>query len=87
MFEWDHNKSKANLQKHGIDFSVAIEVFSDPKAIIQLSREVGGEKRYQMIGSVAGELVVLLVVFVRRQEKIRIISARKASKKERCIYG
>ena len=87
MFEWDEKKSVVNLQKHGVDFSLAVEIFSDPKAVVQFSREIDGEKRYQIIGSLAGEVIVLLVVFVQRKEKIRVISARKASKKERLIYG
>ena len=87
MFEWDEHKNKINVIKHSIDFKLAAEVFSDPKAIIQFSREQNGEKRYQIIGSIAGELVILLVAFTHRQDKIRIISARKASKKERQLYG
>ena len=46
-----------------------------------------GEKRYEVIGKLADEIVILLVVFTHRRQKIRIISARKASKKERQLYG
>jgi uncharacterized DUF497 family protein len=66
---------------------LATEIFSDPHAIIRFSREVGSEKPYEILGSITGEIVILLVVFVNRQDKIRIISAGKASQKERLFYG
>lgn len=86
MYEWDKNKNKQNLEKHGIGFDVAIEVFSDPEAIIQPNRKVEKEIRNQIIGKIEGEIVILFVVFTHRGRKIRLISARKASKKERTIY-
>lgn len=86
MYEWDKNKSKLNLEKHGIDFDLAIEVFSDPCAIVQFNREIEKEIRNQIIGKVDNELVILFVVFTHRGRKIRLISARKANKKERTIY-
>lgn len=86
MYEWDDTKNKANLEKHGIDFNVAIEVFSDPNALVQFNREVDGEIRDQVIGSLDEEVVILFVVFTKRSQKIRLISARKANKQERAIY-
>ena len=86
MYEWDETKNKINLGKHGIDFNIAIEVFSDPNAIVQFNRDVDGEIRDQIIGSIDGEVVILFVVFTKRGQKIRIISARKANKQERAIY-
>lgn len=86
MYEWDENKNRLNLEKHGISFSLATEVFSDEMAITQFNQEKNGELRSQIIGSVAGAVVILFVVFTERNTKIRIISARKASKKERLAY-
>lgn len=86
MYEWDEKKSKSNLEKHGIEFNVAIEVFSDPNAIVQFNRESEGEIRNQIIGQISGEIVILFVVFTERKNKIRLISARKANKQERAIY-
>jgi uncharacterized DUF497 family protein len=86
MYEWDEAKNKINLEKHGIAFNVAIEVFSDANAIVQFNREVDGEVRDQIIGRLDGEIIILFVVFTKRGNKIRLISARKANKQERAIY-
>lgn len=86
MYEWDEAKNKKNLEKHGLGFEIAIEVFSDPSAIVQFNREINEEVRDQIIGSIDGEVVILFVVFTKRGQKIRIMSARKANKQERAIY-
>lgn len=86
MYEWDEHKNKINVEKHGLDFNLAVEVFSDPNAIVQFNRDIGGEIRDQIIGKINGEVVILFVVFTRRESNIRIISARKANKAERAIY-
>lgn len=83
-FEWDEDKRKSNFSKHGIDFIDAIHVFNDADRI-EFNSIRNKEQRYQTIGSV-NDLVVMLVVYTCRNEKKRIISARKASKKEREIY-
>ena len=86
MYEWDKNKNISNEQKHGISFEVAIEVFSDPNAITQFNRQTRTETREQIIGNIGGDVVIVFVVFTQRAKKYRIISARKASKKERIFY-
>jgi len=86
MYEWDDSKNQLNLKKHGLDFSLAIEVFSDSNAVVQDNRVIDGEAREQIIGKLDNEIVILFVVYTKRGKKIRIISARKASKKERSIY-
>jgi len=87
MYEWDENKNLANLAKHGVAFNVACDVFSDPYAIVQYNRTIDNEIRDQIIGKINNEIVILLVIFTKRRNIIRIISARKASKKERLIYN
>ena len=86
MYEWDENKNKLNEARHGLRFEIAVEVFSDSNAVVQFNRKVNGELRDQIIGRIADEIVVLFVVFTKRAQKIRIISARKANKNERIIY-
>jgi uncharacterized DUF497 family protein len=87
MFEWDEPKSESNLTKHGLDFNLAIEIFSDPKAIMQFNRHQDNEDQYQMIGALHQENILISVIFTLIQKKIRVISARKASKHERLMYG
>jgi uncharacterized DUF497 family protein len=86
-FEWDEEKERANLLKHGVGFDEAAEVFSDPFVIIHDDRTVEGEERLHAIGYVCR---VLLVVHTIREEPpdavIRIISARKATPAERKLY-
>ena len=86
MYEWDEIKNTLNLEKHGLDFNLAIEVFSDPNAIVGLNRNINKEERHQIIGKIQNEIIIIFVVYTKRKQKIRIISARKASKKERIIY-
>jgi uncharacterized protein len=89
FFEWDEAKAKSNRQKHGIDFDDAIEVFYDPRAVVERDRVVEGELRWQTIGKV-GNVVVIQVAHTVDQreldEVIRIISARRATRKERKRY-
>jgi uncharacterized DUF497 family protein len=86
MYEWDENKNQANILKHGLSFNLAVEVFSDPNAVVQYNREIDGGRRAQIIGRIDGEVVILFVVFTVRGQKIRLISARKANKYERAVY-
>jgi uncharacterized protein len=81
-FEWDDDKSRANLGKHGIDFDDAIEVFYGPIVVRQSDRN--NEERWLAIGSLEDRLIT--VVFTRRTDVIRIISARRARKNEEREY-
>jgi uncharacterized protein len=83
-FEWDENKRTINLSKHGIDFVDSVYIFQDPDRI-EMESVQNEEIRYQTIGTV--HHVVLLIVYVYRDGKRRIISARRASKKERDVYN
>jgi len=84
-FEWDDNKRHSNIAKHGIDFGDAVEVFSDPKQYTYRSRHADGEVRYVSVGIARGRLIA--VVFTKREDKVRIISARAARRLERIQYG
>jgi uncharacterized DUF497 family protein len=81
-FEWDDNKSTANLAKHGIAFDDASEVFYGPVVVRQSNRN--DEERWLAIGEAENRLIA--VVFTRRGSVIRIISARRARKNEEREY-
>jgi len=80
-FEWDENKARANLEKHKVSFELASEIFSKEQVLsFEDDRFDYGEMREIALGEVEG--VVLYVVFTVREQRIRIISARKATTKE-----
>jgi uncharacterized protein len=84
-FAWDPAKATANLAKHGVDFPSAMRVFDDPRMLVEDDpRNYGGETRYRAIGAVDGR--ILVVCFTIRGQSCRIISARRASRRERRIY-
>lgn len=90
-FEWDENKAESNWRKHRIEFTMAMQVFSDPYRVVKYDAAHGnGEERWQTIGMVASAPMVLMVVYTERDsegEVIRLISARKANKDEHRTYG
>ena len=80
-FEWDDTKNSACFMRRGFDFAYAVRAFLDPHRImVQDRRRDYGEGRYRLLGMIDGR--VYLVVYTVRGSAIRIISARKASKKE-----
>jgi uncharacterized DUF497 family protein len=87
MFEWDQNKNAKNIKKHGISFDEAATIFDDPMFITVIDEEHSiDEERYITIGlSTYGRL--LMVAHTDRQGKIRLISARKATKKDEKFYA
>lgn len=83
---WDASKARSNLKKHGISFEEATTIFGDSDAITIESSVVSNEKRLVTIGrSVTGRYVIV-VVHTDRNDRIRIISARAASRAERRQY-
>ena len=83
-FEWDYLKAARNLLKHNIDFADAVAALDDALAITILE-EGFGEERFVTLGTDAfGRLLV--VVYTWRGDRIRIISARKATPSERRQY-
>jgi uncharacterized DUF497 family protein len=86
QFEWDEGKNLANIRKHGIDFKDAIDVFNHPMFAAPDLREDYGEERWLALGWMNAMMAV--VVYVERSGPvIRIISARKATKREAKRYG
>jgi len=85
-FEWDRAKAEANWKKHGVSFELAKSAFKDPFAIEFLDdREDYGESRLILIGTAEGE-VLLYVAYTERDDRIRIISARRATQYEQDEY-
>jgi len=89
QFEWDPEKARTNLAKHGVDFDVAPLVWDDPLHIIVPDRFEDGEERWHAIGMV-GAVVILVVVHAYPDSeddgRVRIIGARKATAHERRRY-
>jgi hypothetical protein len=85
-FEWDETKAASNLIKHGVSFPYATRVFLDPYRMEEEEdpAEYADEIRHRVIGMVDNWL--LFVVYTYRNDCIRIISARKATRDERRRY-
>jgi hypothetical protein len=83
LFEWDEGKRRANLAKHLIDFQDATQIFDQP--VFEKVQRRHGEERVLAVGLMEGVEVVL--VYVMRGERRRIISARRAHRDERQDYA
>jgi uncharacterized protein len=85
IFEWDERKRRGNLRKHGFDFTDCAVVFDGPTVTRRDDRHEYGEARYQTLGLLKGHLVSL----VHTEEDggvVRVISLRKATRREKAIY-
>lgn len=82
-FEWDNDKAESNLAKHGVDFVGAVGVFEDPALLVAVDGR-HSEPRFRAVGLVNG--LVLSVAYTMRGDVCRIISARRASRRERQQY-
>lgn len=84
LIEWDENKNRLNNIKHGVDFQQAAKVFEDNFRLEEIDEEHSDEEiLYITIGRVND---ILFVVYTERGEITRLISARRATKKERVKY-
>ncbi len=83
-YAWDETKREANLQKHGIDFVGAEEVFAGYTVTLEDKRLRYGEQRFVTFGVLEGRLVA--VVHTERAGNIRIISIRRATRREQKSY-
>lgn len=84
-FEWDEDKARANLAKHGVSFRAAQLVFDDPNMFEEPSDfSADGEEKWKAIG--LADMRLLAVIYTMRGETLRIISARKATKAEQYGY-
>jgi uncharacterized protein len=88
-FEWDEAKNLSNQKKHGISFEDAARVFGDPLMLLIPDGHQDGEERWRAFGQIDGFAIIMAAHTYRTnngQEKIRIISARLATRYERQIY-
>jgi len=83
-FEWDEGKAKKNEEKHSISFDLAANLLIKQE-YVEIPSNTNSETRFKAIGAI--ENTILTVVFTRRNARIRIISARRASREERKIHS
>lgn len=83
-FEWDSEKNRKNIEKHGVDFADAALIFEEPLLVHEDNREAYGERRFCCIGILNG--IEIFVSYTWRENRLRIISARRASRDERRKY-
>jgi uncharacterized DUF497 family protein len=86
-FEWDEEKNLLNIQKHGISFQEALVIFTDDHLLEYYDSNHSSldEDRYVAIGKMR-DVLIAFVAYTERKDKIRIISARKATVKEEKTY-
>jgi uncharacterized protein len=85
-FEWSDAKAEANWLHHGVSFELAATVFKDSFALDRLDdREDYGEERFVIIGMASGG-ILLFVAYTEREERVRIISARRTTQHEQDDY-
>jgi uncharacterized protein len=85
MVEWDHQKARMNLRKHGVFFADAVTALEDTRALTERDTSSEQEERWVTMGMDAlGR--ILVVIYTWRGETVRLISARTATKRERRIY-
>ena len=83
IFEFDESKNESNIEKHKVSFEEVQEIWSDPNLLV-LPAKRRGEKRRLAIGR--GYACLFSVVHTRRGEAIRLISARRSTRKEAALY-
>lgn len=83
-FQWDPAKARANLRKHGVDFADAVGVFDDPLALTARDPGLTEERMLSLGQDVLGRVIV--VSWMWRGKEIRLISARRATPRERRRY-
>jgi len=82
-FEWDAAKAKANLKKHGVSFDEALTVFADPLARVFDDPDHSGHETRELLIGQSARSRLLVVSFAERDGRVRIINARRATRRER----
>ena len=85
-FEWDAEKAEANLTDHQVSFEEALTVFADPLAAIFDDPDHSAEERRELIIGRSSKQNLLVVSFTERADRVRIITARKVTARERQDY-
>jgi uncharacterized protein len=85
-FEWDRRKASANERKHGVSFDEAMSVFNDPLARIFDDEDHSTREAREIIIGTSARQRLLVISFVARREIVRLINARKGTRREREDY-
>jgi len=85
--EWDSDKADSNFKKHEVSFEEAATALLDPMALAQEDAAAEGEPRWVLIGMSAQMQLLTVIYTLRRQDRIRLISARRATRKEAKHYA
>ena len=85
--EWDSGKASSNLRKHGVSFEEAVTALLDPSALAQEDTHSETEARWVLIGMSSRVRLLTIVYTLRDGDRIRLISARKATQKEASYYA
>lgn len=85
--EWDAGKAAANFKKHGVRFEEAATSLLDPLALAQEDDSSEGEARWVLVGMSANARLLTVIYTLRDETRIRLISARKATRKEAAHYA
>ena len=84
-FEWDEAKAMSNAHKHGVSFEEAMAIWDDPM-FAEVHLQSDPEDRWAVIGQIAKDMF-LTAIITYRYDRVRIISARKSTKKETDVHG
>ena len=87
QFEWDENKAQLNERKHGVSFKETVAAFYDPNQVAFYDPEHSDDEDRELLIAHSGQGRLLFVSYILRDQTIRIISARKATKKESEEYA
>jgi uncharacterized DUF497 family protein len=85
--EWDPKKAASNLKRHGVSFEEAATVLLDPNALAQPDEDSTSEERWVLIGMSSKPRLITLIYTLRSADRIRLLSARKATRKEANYYA
>ena len=88
-FTWSDDKNRVNMKKHGLSFEEAVLVFLDPYMVVRYddAHSSRNETRWKGIGVLGNDILLAVIFSEYRNDELRLISARKASKKEKENYG
>ena len=85
--EFDPAKALSNLAKHDVEFEEAVTSLLDPLALVREDRDAAGEQRFVLLGMSRAQRLLTVCYTLRGEETVRLISARKATRKERQTYA
>ena len=85
--EWNPAKAASNLRKHGVGFEEACTALLDPRALAMEDTDVPDEQRWVLVGLSSKARLLTVVYTLRSADRIRLISARKATRKEVAAYA